>query len=154
MVVEEQGGAVLGRWWRRGWAPRVWEREEEEREVRDGSGWERYEDLTLCDAYLEITQDPIIGTEQRGSSYWKRIYDYFLAHIGEESDRNQNSIQHRWAHINEHVSKFCGALAQIEKRNKSGTTQVDKVQILLLFWPQLLGSLCVEIIDCVNLLCR
>jgi hypothetical protein len=101
--------------------------------VKKGKNFSTHEDLVLCDAYLEITQDPIIGTEQRGSSYWKRIYDYFLAHIGEESDRNQNSIQHRWAHINEHVSKFCGALAQIEKRNKSGTTQVDKVQILLLF---------------------
>ncbi|KAM0867528.1 hypothetical protein ACQ4PT_041940 [Festuca glaucescens] len=116
--------------------------------VKKGKNFSTHEDLVLCDAYLEITQDPIIGTEQRGTSYWKRIYDYFLAHIGEESDRNQNSIQHRWAHINEHVSKFCGALAQIEKRNKSGTTQVDKMKNALIKYREDEGNKAFGLMHC------
>jgi hypothetical protein len=96
-----------------------------------GKNFSSHEDLVLCDAYLQISQDPIVGTEQRGGCYWKRVHDYFHAHLGEESDRNQNSIQHRWAFINEHVSKLCAAFAQIENRNKSGYTEVDKVQILV-----------------------
>ena len=100
---------------------------------KKGKNFSVHEDEVLTDAYLEVTQDPIVGTDQRGGSYWKRIHDYFHANMIEESDRNQNSLQHRWAVINEQVSKFCAALTQIENRNQSGTTQVDKVPSLLSF---------------------
>jgi len=95
-----------------------------------GKNFSVKEELVLSDAYLEVTQDPIVGTEQRGSTYWKRVHDYFHAHIGEVSHRNQSSLQHRWAIINEQVGKFCAAMTQVENRNQSGLTQVDKVQIL------------------------
>ena len=94
---------------------------------KKGKNFTVHEDEVLTDAYLEVTQDPIVGTEQRGNTYWKRVHDYFHANMGEVSDRNQSSLQHRWAVINEQVSKFCAALAQIENRNQSGVTQVDKV---------------------------
>jgi hypothetical protein len=85
------------------------------------------EDLTLCDAYLEITQDPITGVDQSRDCYWKRINAYFHANKTEDSDRTVGSLQHRWAYIQEHVNKFCACYAQIMSRNQSGMTQEDKV---------------------------
>lgn len=85
------------------------------------------EDLTLCDAYLEITQDPIIGVDQSRDCYWKRINAYFHANKTEDSDRTQSSLQHRWDFIKEHVSKFCACYAQVINRNQSGMTRDNKL---------------------------
>lgn len=89
------------------------------------------EDLTLCDAYLEITQDPIIGVDQSRDCYWKRINDYFHANKTEDSDRTQGSLQHRWAVIQEQVNKFCACYAQVLNRNQSGMTRDNKVTPML-----------------------
>ncbi|KAM0835387.1 hypothetical protein ACQ4PT_028286 [Festuca glaucescens] len=85
------------------------------------------EDLTLCDAYLEITQDPIIGVDQSRDCYWKRINAYFHANKTEDSDRTQGSLQHRWAIIQEQVNKFCACYAQVMNRNPSGMTHDNKL---------------------------
>ena len=97
--------------------------------------------MTLCDAYLEITQDPIIGVDQSRDCYWRRINAYFHANKTEDSDRTQGSLQHRWAVINEQVSKLCACYAQVLARNQSGMTRDNKVNTNVL-----LGSYFCEII--------
>ncbi|CAM0952604.1 unnamed protein product [Alopecurus aequalis] len=87
------------------------------------------EDLTLCDAYLEITTDPVIGIDQSRDCYWKRINAYFHANKTEDSDRTLGSLQHRWAVINEQVSKFCACYAQVIARNQSGMTRDNKLHL-------------------------
>lgn len=85
------------------------------------------EDLTLCDAYLEITQDPIIGVDQSRDCYWKRINAYFHANKTEDLDRTQGSLQHRWAVIQEQMNKFCACYDQVLNRNQSGMTHDNKL---------------------------
>ena len=56
------------------------------------NNFSKAEDLTLVDAYLEITQDPIIGVDQSHDCYWKRIDAYFHANKFEDHGRTQDSL--------------------------------------------------------------
>jgi hypothetical protein len=76
------------------------------------------EDDMLVLAWLNVN-------EQGRSPYWQRIHSYFHQNRNFESDRNLNSIQHRWSAIQEHVQKFCKCYDRIECR--SGMTEKDKV---------------------------
>ncbi|KAL6640451.1 hypothetical protein ACP70R_021574 [Stipagrostis hirtigluma subsp. patula] len=86
------------------------------------------EDILLVSAWLEISTDAVQGNEQSRTSYWQRIHDYFHEHKDFPSDRNANSLAHRWGVILESVNRFCGWYAQIENRRQSGVTEQDKVQ--------------------------
>ena len=99
------------------------------------------EDLTLVDAYLEITQDPIIGVDQSRDCYWKRIDAYFHANKSEDHGRTQGSLQHRWAIIQEQVNRFCACYSQVLNRNQSGMTRENKVTNMLCMVPVLFISL-------------
>ena len=99
------------------------------------------EDLTLVDAYLEITQDPIIGVDQSRDCYWKRIDAYFHANKSEDHGRTQGSLQHRWAIIQEQVNRFCACYSQVQNRNQSGMTRENKVTNMLCMVPVLFISL-------------
>ena len=39
-----------------------------------------HEDNMLVTAWLEISLDPVQGTDQTRSTYWKRIHDYYHEH--------------------------------------------------------------------------
>ncbi|PNT62847.1 hypothetical protein BRADI_4g08851v3, partial [Brachypodium distachyon] len=53
------------------------------------------------------------------------------------SERNVNSISHRWSVVKEQVGRFCGCYEQIMHRHESGKTEQDKiVDALKLFKSQ------------------
>jgi hypothetical protein len=120
--------------------------------IKRQKNFSKAEDLTLCDAYLEITQDPIIGVDQSRDCYWKRINAYFHANKTEDSDRTQSSLQHRWDFIKEHVSKFCACYAQVINRNQSGMTRDNKVTHMLCM-VHMFASSCVMLIVCCTNAC-
>jgi hypothetical protein len=76
------------------------------------------EDDMLVLAWLNVS-------EQGRSPFWQRIHSYFHQNRNFESDRNQNSLQHRWSTMQEHVQKFSRCYDQIE--STSGMTEKDKV---------------------------
>ena len=85
------------------------------------------EDQLLVSAWLNISTDPIQGTNQTKGSFWTRVYDYYHSNKEFTSDRSQSSLLHRWKGILENVNKFCGCVTRIEGRNQSGVTIQDKV---------------------------
>ena len=85
------------------------------------------EDELLVSAWLNVSMDPIQGNNQNRSTYWNRIHEYFHSNKDFSSDRNANSLTHRWGVIQENVNKFTGCVAQIEGRRQSGVTAQDKV---------------------------
>ncbi|XP_062204912.1 glutathione S-transferase T3-like [Phragmites australis] len=85
------------------------------------------EDNMLVSAWLEVSLDAIQGNEQSRATYWQRITDYFHENKDFASDRNSNSLQHRWSIILEGVNRFCGCYVQIQNRRQSGVTEQDKV---------------------------
>ena len=85
------------------------------------------EDQLLVSAWLNISTDPIQGTNQTKGSFWTRVYDYYHSNKEFTSDRSQSSLLHRWKGILVNVNKFCGCVTRIEGRNQSGVTIQDKV---------------------------
>jgi len=49
------------------------------------------EDNMSVTAWLEISLDPVQGTDQTRSTYWKQIHDYYHEHKTFESERNISS---------------------------------------------------------------
>ncbi|EEC83334.1 hypothetical protein OsI_28723 [Oryza sativa Indica Group] len=88
--------------------------------AKRSSNFNRKEDIQLCISWQSISSDPIIGNEQPGKAYWQRIAEHYHANRDFESDRNANSLEHRWGNIQKEVSKFQGCYEQIERRHPSG----------------------------------
>ncbi|CAM0947557.1 unnamed protein product [Alopecurus aequalis] len=83
------------------------------------------EDDMLVLSWLNVSMDVAPGNEQGRSGYWQRMHCYFHRNRNFESDRNQNSLSHRWSTIQEHVQKFCRCYDRIQCR--SGMTEKDKI---------------------------
>ena len=98
------------------------------------------EDDMLVLAWLNVSMDVAPGNEQGRSGYWQRMHCYFHQNRNFESDRNQNSLSHRWSTIQEHVQKFCRCYDRIQCR--SGMTEKDKVYTYLFYLLVTLYVLC------------
>ncbi|XP_074376189.1 glutathione S-transferase T3-like [Apium graveolens] len=86
------------------------------------------EDMLLISGWLNISMDPVQGSNQTHTSYWNRIWKYFEENKGGiTSERTANSLCNRWCTINEKVAKFIGFYNQICGRNQSGSNEQDKV---------------------------
>ncbi|EEC73125.1 hypothetical protein OsI_07135 [Oryza sativa Indica Group] len=85
-------------------------------------------DKILVSAWLHVSLDPVLGTNQTRAAYWTRIYEHFYKTSKSTPDRSQNSLMHRWKTIQENVNKFCGYLSQIEGRRQSGVSIHDKTE--------------------------
>uniref|UniRef100_A0ACD5Z7U0 Uncharacterized protein n=1 Tax=Avena sativa TaxID=4498 RepID=A0ACD5Z7U0_AVESA len=83
------------------------------------------EDDMLVLAWLNVSMDVAPGSEQGRSGYWQRMHCYFHQNRNFESDRNQNSLSHRWSTIQEHVQKFCRCYDRVQCI--SGMTEKDKI---------------------------
>ena len=91
-----------------------------------GPAFSRFEDILLVKAWLATTMDPICGTEQKGNTYWTKIWKEY--HEQKEyvephpivTTRNVASLQHRWGIIQGEVNKYVGYYSQVTKRPQSG----------------------------------
>ncbi|KAJ1254073.1 hypothetical protein BS78_K124300 [Paspalum vaginatum] len=88
------------------------------------------EDLLLCSAYINVSHDPIVGTNQSQDACLVRITQYYHEHKTFPTDRNKGSLQHRWNTIQPAVNKFCGIKAQQDRLNESGHTEESKVILM------------------------
>ncbi|KAF7132264.1 hypothetical protein RHSIM_Rhsim09G0056800 [Rhododendron simsii] len=92
-----------------------------------GKGFTMVEDEALCRAYLAISKEPIIGTNQIMVNLWERIRLCFSSQADVDCNRTTVSLMKRWWKIQKAVSKFCGFLAQVERRQRSRTREKDKM---------------------------
>ena len=70
-----------------------------------GPAFSRFEDILLVKAWLATTMDPICGTEQKGNTYWMKIWkeyheqkEYVVPHPI-VTTRSVASLQHPWGII-------------------------------------------------------
>jgi hypothetical protein len=95
--------------------------------AKRSSNFNRTEDVQLCISWQSISSDSIIGNEQPRKAYWQRIAEHYHANRDFESDRNANSLEHRWGNIQKEVRKFQGCYDQIERRHPSGIPHQELV---------------------------
>ncbi|XP_058782447.1 uncharacterized protein LOC131656905 [Vicia villosa] len=87
------------------------------------------EDELLIQSWLNISRDPIVGIDQKGDSFWKRIGEAYNNHRHKNfPDRNPMALKGRWhKKINPCVQKFVGCYKQAVAVKKSGSSESDIV---------------------------
>lgn len=98
--------------------------------AKRSGNYTQQEDIQLCKSWQSISMDPIIGNEQPGRAYWKRIADHYHENRDFESDRNANSLEHRWSALQKHCMKFQACFEQVERRHPSGVPYKEHVSSL------------------------
>ncbi|XP_062104521.1 uncharacterized protein LOC133815729 [Humulus lupulus] len=84
------------------------------------------EDMHLCHVYIDIFQDPIIGRNQSGNSFWARVEsEYHKNEKFSNQPRPRRSLQTRMTTIIGAVAKLRGFINQIQNKNPSGASQED-----------------------------
>lgn len=95
--------------------------------TKRGKGFTPALDIAICNAYLCISQDAIVGNSQPQSVFWSRVLEEYTKKT-DDSSRTINSIQSRWREIQKLCAKWSGYLKSIEAKNQSGQTEADKVR--------------------------
>ena len=70
------------------------------------TNWTQTEDVALINAYLGVSEDPIIGTDQRGPVFWDKIHKTFVKSMGADTPRAANVLGPRYHKLNQVCVKF------------------------------------------------
>ncbi|PLW37229.1 hypothetical protein PCASD_15348 [Puccinia coronata f. sp. avenae] len=93
------------------------------------------EDVQLCDLWLDVTQDPVVGTNHTGNGFWNRVTENYMKAFP-NVPRTAVGLKSRWATIQGFINKFAGCLNQINNRNQSRTTNKDRLTYALRLYAE------------------
>ncbi|XP_022551917.1 glutathione S-transferase T2-like [Brassica napus] len=98
--------------------------------------WSPIEDVVLISAWLNTSNDPFVGNEQKASAFWKRIGAYYSSSppISSLPKRESSNYKQRWQKISDSVSKFVGCYNQAVSQRTSGQSEDDVVQVAYQFY--------------------
>jgi len=91
-----------------------------------GTSYTIAEDLALCSAYLNVSQDATVGTNQKSETYWERITNYYN-NSKVPRTRTEIALSHHWGSIAKDTSLFCGIKGEIDRLRQSGKTEQNRV---------------------------
>jgi len=70
-------------------------------------GYSVEEDKLLCEIFMQISQDPIIGVYQSSEKFWDRVVEAFEKERNATwSERSKNSIQSRLRTIQKETKNY------------------------------------------------
>ncbi|KAG0572950.1 hypothetical protein KC19_VG137000 [Ceratodon purpureus] len=92
-----------------------------------GGNFCRDEEEQLCRSVLHVTQDCIVGNQQRVGVFWKRITIHYKENQP-QGPRPQRSLETKWGTIKHDVSKFIGVYSQVVRLNRSGSSVGDTMR--------------------------
>ncbi|XBH57987.1 hypothetical protein VPH35_079504 [Triticum aestivum] len=100
------------------------EAQKKRKSIRTGS-YTQDEDKLICQVWMEISQDPRTGAQQKGIVFWTRVDKTFHERKMFEpyqisSNRGIGSIQKRWLFIQQECNKYQAAFESVEARPVSG----------------------------------
>ncbi|XP_058773981.1 uncharacterized protein LOC131648219 [Vicia villosa] len=88
------------------------------------------EDEILIQTWLNVSKDSIVGVNQKGDSFWKRIGEAFNKHRDMNyKERKLMALKGRWHKINPSVQKFVGCYKQAFSTQKSGSSENNIMQV-------------------------
>ena len=96
-----------------------------------GSSYTIQEDLHLVKSWLNVSMDPVVGTNQSMGAFWQRIESIFHEHKDFPSTQNKKFLQGRWTFVNGMVQRFCGHYAKALRNRRSEMTEADTVSIII-----------------------
>ncbi|CAL2237089.1 unnamed protein product [Prunus armeniaca] len=81
--------------------------------------WSMTEDISLCEAWLQVSHCPVTGNEIKFCHMWKKIHQEFWERvIG--STRTDQALSSRWKILNKELGKWRDALAKAMNNHRSG----------------------------------
>ncbi|WVZ73349.1 hypothetical protein U9M48_021665 [Paspalum notatum var. saurae] len=92
-----------------------------------GEAFSKEEDWIICSAFLNVSKDPVTGTNQSSGGYYQRMHVYFHENLGTQSNRSVTAIQHRWLSIQKVVNKFSGFFSTVERLNERGHNEQSRI---------------------------
>jgi hypothetical protein len=99
-----------------------------------GAGFKQVEDILLCNAYIRHSTNSKIRTYQTRDDMWAKIevsYNNEVVDTRQLEHRNIKSLSCRWERISAACTLFRSCVTQADRFNQSGSSDVDKVNILL-----------------------
>jgi hypothetical protein len=93
-----------------------------------GKNFVHEEERQLTRSVLTISQDPIVGNQQRGSSFWERIFEHYKEHAP-FGERPYRSLETKWGIMKHDVASFIGCYKQTKAANKSGISLEDLLRL-------------------------
>ena len=87
----------------------------------------RVEEEQLCKSVMLVSQDRVVGNQQKAGVFWERITEHYNANRP-DGVRPLQSSETKWGLIKHNVSKFCGIYNQIERLHKSGSNAADTMR--------------------------
>ncbi|XP_058772007.1 glutathione S-transferase T3-like [Vicia villosa] len=87
------------------------------------------EDEILIQSWLNVSKDSLVGVDQKGDSFWKRIGETFNKHHDMNyKERKPTALKGRWHKINPSVQKFVGCYKQALSTQKNGSSENNIMQ--------------------------
>ncbi|XP_016205964.1 uncharacterized protein LOC107646283 [Arachis ipaensis] len=86
--------------------------------------WHWKEDEMLISAWLNVSTDPVVGTDQKGETFWSRIHSYCVEFCSDMT-RGVVACKKRWYKINKAVTQFAGCYDQASRNIRSGSNADD-----------------------------
>ena len=101
-----------------------------------GPNFAKDEQIALCHSWLKVSEDPLVGNDQRGSDFWNNVATIFnqkVLDLGKPGrSREANALQIHWRDtVKKLVSKFCGSYKKATLIEKSGYTEKDYIDLAL-----------------------
>ncbi|EHS62909.1 uncharacterized protein PGTG_22735 [Puccinia graminis f. sp. tritici CRL 75-36-700-3] len=85
--------------------------EVEEVGTKRSASYSENEDVQLCRSWIVISEDPLVGTHQDGTTFWKRVHHSYSKNLP-ESRRTAGSLKAHWVALQKPISKFRGFVNQ------------------------------------------
>ncbi|OWZ19374.1 hypothetical protein PHMEG_0006389 [Phytophthora megakarya] len=83
--------------------------------------WSSDETVQLCKAWLNTSQTPIRGAGMKKDTFYKRVYQNWLATKNSKADpRSEIAVSGRWKKLQPEVTMFEGVYGKVISRERSG----------------------------------
>ncbi|KAD3640784.1 hypothetical protein E3N88_30007 [Mikania micrantha] len=82
--------------------------------------WTTEEEFQLTKAWIDVSEDPIVGRNQKGPDFWSKIRNQFFQAIGRGEYRTNDMLSSKWRDMNLKVRKFNGIYSQKWQTRRSG----------------------------------
>ncbi|XP_073024008.1 uncharacterized protein [Primulina eburnea] len=107
-----------------------------------GAAFSIEEDKLLVMAYLDVSQNPIIGINQSRDRLWSRVTATYNEQLASNSTepRTTKALQCRWFNINKIFQNFSSCVSQVELSRPSGASEKDILDQAKALFKQSAGS--------------
>ena len=85
------------------------------------------EEEQLCKSVLLVSQDRVVGNQQKASVFWERITEHYNENRP-DGVRPLRSLETKWGLIKHNVSKFYGIYNQIQRLHKNDNSAADTLR--------------------------